>query len=67
MYVQKEDQACQADIEIDKDEPQYRLIRQFEDLQDKYNKIVREQRVLNTVKESLEDSLKETFANLKDE
>ena len=42
-------------------------MRELDDLKDKYNKLLRDQRILNTVKETLEDNLKETFANLKDE
>ena len=42
-------------------------MRELDDLRDKYNKLVRDQRILNTVKETLEDNLKETFATLKDE
>lgn len=50
-----------------KDEPSYKLMRELDDLKDKYNKLLRDQRILVTVKETLEDNLKETFANLKDE
>ena len=43
------------------------MIKDLEDLQDKYNKLAREKRLLNNVRETLEDNLKETFESLKDE
>jgi len=42
-------------------------MRELDDLNDKYNKLMRDQRILNTLRETLEDNLKETYANLKDE
>jgi len=42
-------------------------MREIDDLKDKYNKLKRDQKILNALKETLEDNLKETYATLKDE
>ena len=42
-------------------------MREIDELKDKYNKLKRDQRILNQLKESLEDNLKETHATLKNE
>ena len=42
ILVKKEDQECQANIEMAKDEPSYKLMRELDDLKDKYNKLLRD-------------------------
>ena len=42
-------------------------MRDFDELKDKYNKLQRENKILNSTKEDLEYNLKETYDILKDE